>query len=232
MSIKNLECKYENYTLKGDYYYNDNNPIATVLLLHGGGLKTTRERFEKLRLDLLKNNIYSYAFDFIGHGDINDDLYNTSLHSKVMQAKTFIDNFIKVPFSIVSASMGGYIAIKLLEMYDVKSLVLFVPAMYTTEVYNVNFGNKFGEIIRKEKSWENSDAFDIIKNYKNKVLLISVNNDPVIPLELTNKLKNSLMGNNEFKNYIIQNGTHKVFDYIYDFDEYENIFENIIKCLK
>lgn len=225
---KNLKCKYENYILKGDYYYNDDNPISTILLLHGGGLKTTRERYKQLRLDLLKNNVHSYSFDFVGHGDNNEELYNTSLYSKVLQTKTFIDKFIKVPFSLVGASMGGYIAIKLTEIYDIKSLVLFVPALYTIEAYNINFGNNFSEIIRKDKSWENSDGFSIIKNYKNKVLLISVDNDTVIPLELTNKFKKSINSNN-FDEYIIKNGNHKIFSYIYESDEYKTILNLILK---
>lgn len=226
--IKSLECKYENYKLKGDYYYNDNDPVFTVLFLHGGGLKTTKERFKQLRIDLLNNNIHSYAFDFIGHGDNNENLYNTSLYSKVLQAKTFIDKFINVPFSIVGASMGGYIAIKLTEIYDIKSLILFVPALYTTEAYNINFGNKFSEIIRKDNSWKDSDSFNIVNKYKGKVLLISVNGDSVIPVDLTSKFRKSVNINN-FDEYIIKNGDHKIFDYIYESDEYKSIFNLIVK---
>lgn len=231
IKMKNLECKFEDYILKGDYYYNNNIPGSTVLFLHGGGLKTTRKRYEKLRIDLLNNNIFSYAFDFIGHGDNNEDLYNTSLHSKVLQAKTFIDEFIKVPFSIVGASMGGYISIKLLEMYDIKSLILFVPAIYSDKAYDINFGNDFSEILRKEGSWKESNTFSILKKYKNKVLLISVNNDLVIPLELTNELRKSLEDNINFKDYIIKNDTHSVFDYLYEREEYKNILSEIIKMI-
>lgn len=232
IKIEELKCNYENHIINGDHYYNDNKSIATVLLLHGGGLKTTKEKYRKLRIDLLNKGIESYAFNFIGHGESNEDLYSTSLHSKVLQAKTFIDRFINKPFSLIGSSMGGYIVVKLLELYNVSSLILFVPAAYSNSAYDINFGDKFSEIIRKENSWKDSDAFNIINKYDRNVLLISAEDDSVVPIELTNKYRSSFNKKTNVTDYIIKNGIHTVFNYVYDLKEYEDILNLVIKCIK
>jgi pimeloyl-ACP methyl ester carboxylesterase len=227
--VKELKFKFDNYVLNGDYYYSEKPAIHKVLFLHGGGLKTTKEKFHKLRIDLLEKEIESYAFDYVGHGENNDELYNTSLHHKVLQAKTFIDKYIDSSFSIICSSMSGYIAIKLTELFNVTSIVFFVPAIYTEEVYDVNFGDSFSNIIRKKDSWQNSDAFNIIRKYKGKILLISANNDDVIPKKLTTKLTDSIPAINN--NQIILNGPHNVFNYIYDSKEYENVLNKIFETI-
>lgn len=231
MNIENLSLNFDGYILNGDYYYNDTSNNYKVLLLHGGGLNTTKEKFHKLRLDLLEMGIDSYAFDFIGHGDNNEDLYKTSLHHKVLQAKKFIDKYITGNFSIISSSMSGYISIKLTQMYNINNLILFVPALYTKDVYDINFGMNFSNIIRKENSWENSDAFDISNKYKGNVLLITAENDDVIPKELTDKLIKSFNGNLLYK-YEIKDGSHNVFSYIYESNEYNIILNKIASIIK
>lgn len=231
-NVKILKFKFDNYNLIGDYYYGEIASQFKVLFLHGGGLQTTREKFHKLRIDLLDAGIESYAFDYVGHGEKNDDLYNTSLYHKVLQAKTFIEKYINSPFSIISSSMSGYISIKLTEFFDVKSIVFFVPALYTKDAYDVNFGNDFSNVIRQNCSWKNSDAFDIISKYKGKVLLVNANEDKVIPIELTLRLKNSIPPIGLFNNQIILNGPHNVFSYIYDLKEYDVVLKNILNTIK
>lgn len=229
MNIEQLNLSFGEYVLNGNHYYNAIPSTHKVLLLHGGGLKTTKDKFHKLRLDLLENGIESYALDFIGHGDNNEDLYKTSLHNRVLQAKAFIDKYITGDFSIIASSMSGYISIKLTELYYIKSLILFVPALYSKEAYDINFGIDFTNIIRKDNSWENTDAFDIVKKYNGNVLLINAEDDNVIPKELTTKLIKSF---NIIGNYEIKNGIHSVFSYIYGLDEYKEILNKIIDKIK
>lgn len=224
MNIKKLKLNFDGYIINGDYYHNDNPSNYKVLLLHGGGLKTTKEKFHNLRMDLLEKGIESYAFDFIGHGDNNEGLYKTSLHHKVLQARAFIDKYITGDFSIIASSMSGYISIKLTEIYNINNLILFVPALYTKEAYDINFGMEFSNIIRKDNSWENTDAFDIANRYKGNALLINAENDDVIPKELTKKLIKSF---NILDNYEIKEGKHSVFSYIYELDEYNLILDKI-----
>ena len=122
--------------------------------------------------------------------------------------------------------MNGYISIKLTELCDINNLILFVPALYTKEVYDVNFGIDFTNIIRKPNSWENTDAFDIVNKYKGNVLLITAEDDNVIPKELVYKLIRSL-NSNKLEKYEINNGSHNIFNYIYELDEYKLILDKI-----
>lgn len=93
--------------------------------------------------------------------------------------------------------MGGYIGIKMTEYIDVKSLVLFVPGIYSKEVINIPFGPQFSEKIRKHESWQNTDAWELLRNYKNPFLLVAGEQDEVIPLSLVKKCIKSSRSQNK-----------------------------------
>ena len=87
--------------------------------------------------------------------------------------------------------MGAYTAIKLLECYQIVNLVLIVPAMYDSKAYQVAFNKGFTEIIRRPQSWDHSDAWQILSEYKGRLLIIAAENDEVIPLGVIKRIYDS-----------------------------------------
>lgn len=63
-----------------------------------------------------------------------------------------------------------------------------VPGVYSIPAYKVKFGPDFSAIIRKERSWEQTDAWDIVAEFTGDMLIIAAENDSVIPAEIPQKL--------------------------------------------
>jgi esterase/lipase len=107
--------------------------------------------------------------------------------------------------------MGGYTAVKLLEYYPVKNLILVVPAMYDSKAYKVSFNNGFTEIIRRPQSWGDSDAWQILSEYEGRLFIIAAEKDNVIPLAVVNKIYNSAVNAEKRFLFIAPQATHAVF---------------------
>ena len=196
-------------TIIGDIISNSSPP--QVLILHGAG-NADRGHFRLFREQLLIHGISSAAFDFVGHGDTGGELQNTSLLSRTRQACSVVDSLnIQQPFAVIGASMGAYTAVKLLEYYEIKSLILLVPAMYTSLAYTVPFNEGFTDIIRQPESWGHSDAWDILSGYRGRLLIIAAENDKVIPQGVINKIYDSAVTAKERKLFVAPQASHTVF---------------------
>lgn len=158
-----------------------------TIVLHGAG-NSSRTRFERLRQALNSRGIPSVSFDFIGHGDTGGSLLNSSLHERTDQASAVIRYACAAPLTLIGASMSGYTAIKLTEQFVVDNLILLVPAVYNSQAYDLAFGFGFSEAIRVPGSWQNSDAFSILSEFRGNLLIIAAEFDDVIPVEVVEKI--------------------------------------------
>ena len=200
---------FNDRTLTGDVISNGSFP--QVLILHGAG-NANRGDFRLLRKQLLNLGISSAAFDFVGHGGTGGELKSSSLISRTQQACSVVDSLnIQQPFSIIAASMGAYTAVKLLEYYQVKSLILLVPARYDSRAYTAPFNKGFTEIIQRSQSWDRSDAWDILSGYKGRLFIIAAENDEVIPQGVINKIYGSAVNAKERKLFVAPKASHAVF---------------------
>ena len=201
----------EGYLLKGDKTPSSH---LSVICLHGAGT-STRELFTPLRQELFKQNIPSAAFDFVGHGETGGSLQTSSLKQRFQQASDVIESLrLCQPLSIIAASMSGYTAIKLLEKYEVKDLILFVPAVYHVDAFAVPFNQGFSEIIRKPQSWLHTDAWKILQQFEGNLLIIFAENDDVIPAEIIHKLYESACNAKRRKRHLVQGAPHKIQAYL------------------
>jgi pimeloyl-ACP methyl ester carboxylesterase len=89
---------------------------------------------------------------------------------------------------VFGSSMGAYNAIRLTQSYQVGALVLIVPGVYTPSAYEVPFGPDFSAVIRRERSWVDSDAWEILSRFEGRLLVIAAEHDAVIPLEIPQRL--------------------------------------------
>jgi len=195
-------------TLIGDII--SDSTLPRVLILHGAG-NAHRRHFRLFREQLLIHGISSAAFDFVGHGDTGGELKSSSLLSRTRQACSVADSLnIQQPFSVIGASMGAYTAVKLLEYYQIESLILIVPAMYIAAAYTIPFNEGFTDIIRQPESWQHSDAWNLLSGYRGRLLIIAAENDKIIPKGVINKIYDSAVNAKERKLFVAPRASHTV----------------------
>ena len=186
---------FENFVIEynGTKVYGDVTPPGTkpeILILHGAG-SANRARYTHLRELLASVGFSSAAFDYIGHGETSGELQGSTLEDRTEQTLEVI-NFLKAsPQTVLGSSMGAYTAIKLLEKFPIENLILFVPAIYSDESYTIPFGPQFTSAIKKQNSWEQSCAWELLKSFKGNLLLVAAEKDDVIPQALIDRIYQS-----------------------------------------
>ena len=173
---------FDGHQLRGDIRPGDNGD--RVLILHGAG-QSNLAKMTRLRDGLSAAGIGSAGFDFIGHGETGGDLASSSLSHRTDQVLAVLKHLEWVgPIGVVAASMSAYTAVRLMQHVNVANLVLLVPAMYTREAYAVPFASGFTELIRAKESWRRSDAWELLRSYRGRLLTVAGKDDAVIPPEV------------------------------------------------
>ena len=185
-TVEDFDVAFEGTVLKGDQFVgSDSNRI---LYLHGAGA-STRHGHRLLRGALQQRGFGSTCFDCIGHGETGGELARSSVASRTRQAQAVAEaRHIPQPMAVFGASMGAYNAIRMTQSHAVDALVLMVPGVYTPAAYEVPFGPDFSAVIRRERSWGDSDAWDMLGQFTGKLLVIAAEHDEVIPLEIPERL--------------------------------------------
>ena len=224
-----IDC--EGMPLIGDAIHAEARP--RWLFLHGAG-SSDRKRFEKFRTLLAQKGITSGSFDFIGHGETSGELIGSSLQSRVAQASAVIDSqVVSQPLSIVASSMGGHVAIKLMELYEIENLVLLAPAVYAAKAYSAPFGPAFTKAIRSSFSWRETDAWGILRNFKGNLLVYVAEKDQIIPHEVIEEIYNSAKNALSREMIIVKDATHSLAKWLDERpDSLCEIVEKILKLSK
>lgn len=180
---RSFKLPFEGCLLRGDRY----KTRCRTVVLHGAG-KSSRKRFLRLRSALSDLGIATVGFDYIGHGETGGELLGSSLRHRTEQAASVIRYAGEEPLTLIGASMSAYTAIRLTRRFRVDTLALLVPAVYTARAYHVPFGPAFSTIIRAPRSWQDSDAWDILAGFRGNLLVIAAERDEVIPVEIVDRI--------------------------------------------
>ena len=229
---QHFQVSFGSSTLIGDVLGPEEAP--QVLVLHGAG-NSNRGRFQTLREALLEAGITSAAFDFVGHGDTGGDLKGSSLSSRTRQACRVVEALKwRQPFAVIGASMSAYTAVKLLAHFQIKSLILLVPAMYASRAYTTPFNGGFSDIIRQPQSWVHSDAWRLLADYTGRLLIIAGENDPVIPRDVIDRIYHSAVNAAERTLHIAPNASHFIFTDLRanNPDEFNYLFDQICTAIR
>ena len=243
-AIESFDVSYQHAILKGDFH-----PAATsqhvqlahqahhALLLHGAGMSSRATATRSgLRPALQARGIATTAFDCIGHGDTGGALADSSVSSRTRQAEAVIAaRKLEEPLVVFGTSMGAYNAIRLTQTHRVAALVLIVPGVYEPAAYDVPFGPQFSQIIRRERSWADSDAWAILEQFEGDLLVIAAEHDAVIPLEIPERLVQSA-GNARSRQLRVVAGTdhQHLFPLLRDERpaEFEELMARIAACVR
>jgi uncharacterized protein len=202
------QVPFGNTVLQGDRW-TPPDPICSALLLHGGGTSGAAG-FRELRTYLYAQHVETLAFDCIGHGRTGGPQLGTTLKDRVEQVHAVIDSQrLEVSgLAIIGFSMGAYVALKAAVEAGVPRLGLAIPAAYATQAYGVPFGPEFSRILRAPRSWENSDAFEIAREYTGHLLVVSAEEDKVVPGEIPQKYASSPSKRTSTVHHVVKGSGH------------------------
>lgn len=203
MSPRTFKLPFGKYLLRGDIY----RPGKETIVLHGAG-KSSRAVFTRLRHALNANNIPSVSFDFVGHGETGGEILDSSLSGRTEQAAAVIKHTCIEPITLIAASMSGYTAIKLTELFSVRNLILLVPAVYTKRAYDLNFGPEFSASIRAADSWRESDAFEILSRFRGNLVVVAAEFDDIIPRAIVEHIHSSAINTMTRMLHVVPGSTH------------------------
>ena len=205
-SIIDFEVPFDGLRLKGDQFVGSGG--NRVLYLHGAGA-STRHGHRLLRGALQRRGIGSTCFDCIGHGETGGTLAQSSVASRTRQAQAVAAaRGLPEPLAVCGSSMGAYNAIRLTQTCAVEALVLIVPGVYTPAAYEVPFGPEFSAVIRRERSWVDSDAWNILSRFEGRLLVIAAEHDAVIPLEIPQRLVAAATRAQSRQLHVVQGAEH------------------------
>jgi len=228
-----FEVKIGKNTIRGDHFVGTS--LNNCVYLHGAG-KSSREYLALPRKQLQIRGIGSTSFDYIGHGESDGAVSDSSLALRSFQLDAVLESRrLLEPLTVLGASMGAYDAIKVTQRKLVNTLVLIIPAVYTPSAYEANFGPSFSRIIRKANSWNDSDAWKIISNYSGNLIVIAAENDAVIPREIPERLVGAAKKAQKCELWVLPGTNHSnLFSYmfIHDKPRLNKLFDDLAFVIK
>jgi fermentation-respiration switch protein FrsA (DUF1100 family) len=103
---------------------------------------------------------------------------------------------------------------------------LLAPAVYATKAYGVPFGPSFTEIIRSSFSWRETDAWKILENYKNNLLIYKAEKDQIVPHEVIEEIYDSAQNAKSREIVIVEGATHSLAKWL---DERPDSLQKIVE---
>jgi esterase/lipase len=185
----------------------ENHRQTGLLILHGGG-ESSKERFRQLQEKVYEKGFTSLAFDFQGVGESAGVFEQGTLLQRRKDAqaaynelKRYVSEIIVVGFSL-----GGHIAVRLVEVEEICALILFYPGAYAQKAEDKLLNEEFTKVLRTQNSWKDSPAFTTLENYSGNSLIIYGAEDNVIPKEVQFRYKEAIGNKGKFVK--ITHGTH------------------------
>ena len=184
MTVEQFAVSFDGRTLHGDHWQPENTQ-GTALLLHGGG-RSSSAGLAPVRKFMFERGIASTSFDFIGHGRTGGELLGSSLAERLAQLDRIIQDrqLDASSMALIGFSMGGHVAAVAAQKHGFAALGLVIPAAYSARAAELRFGPTFSTAIRKPRSWEDSNAFHAVSQFRGRLQIISGEYDAVVPAEI------------------------------------------------
>ena len=85
-----------------------------------------------------------------------------------------------------------------------------IPAAYAAHAYMAPFGPEFSKILRTPQSWANSDAFDLTRNYDGHLLVISAEEDRVVPAAIPQRYASAENNRASTVHHVVKGSGHNL----------------------
>ena len=222
-----IPCGQEILACSVDYSETDETP--SVISLHGGG-PSNRHATRYLSTALQAAGKTVIRFDYSGQGDSTGQMQRSSLKKRHAETRSVLDHFgIKRNVTVIGSSMGGYVASSLVREIDVDNLILFCPAAYDRNAWEVEFGAGFTEIIRQKDSFLKSDIGELLRDFNGKALFIIGGRDEVIPAEVIELYTRALSNCSKLEMCTIEDCPHPIHRWILNHPEVRKEIQNRVQ---
>lgn len=155
--------------LRAIYTFAENNNKLVLCLSGFESASSTGKKFKILADNLVNQGMDTVRLDFQGHGLSDGEFRQTTVQSRLIDAKKIIEEVIKQKnyqeLIIIAHSLGGCVANELLEEINLKipitKMVLFAPALNLKELLRYLFVKKQMRKINPttEITWENFKVY-------------------------------------------------------------------------
>ncbi len=222
-------------TIAGIIIEAPNSPHAPQCVsFHGAGASVKEMLLNVIAEPMSDQGLNILTIDFSGHGSSTGILTQGSLKKRVLEAQAAINGYaITQKLVVCGASMGGYIAIKMLESYPIDTLILFCPALYDGNAFEVQFDQGFTDIIRKQESWRNTDVAKALEAFTGNLLIVMGENDIVIPAGVIEIIDRCTPNARKKEIYTIPECPHKIDLWLLDHpDELKKLQDKILEFIQ
>ena len=215
---KKIEFKSGKNILRGSLFVpKGKGPFPGVIFFHGS--ESDRQGALPICEVLSSKGFMCLAFDFSGHGE-SDDKFKNLTHRQVSNDGQAALDFIykqhvdKSRIGLRGSSMGGYVAASLLLKYDIKSLLLNVPAAYgypdeKMVDLDAKGGNKY---LNDRKNWINSETYEGIRKFKGSLLVMRNEFDEILSKDMVETYFKEANNAKVKKLYVLKGAKHSTHD--------------------
>lgn len=212
-NVKRISFNVDDLSLVG-YLYSPTNAASSpgVLFIHGSAKNNPSNIFESWQIYLAKKGISSFSYFSRGVSESEGNYSEGNLINREKEALQALSTLINTEnvdhtkIAILANSMGGHVASKISPEPKIKAVILYAAAAYSREAENKMLDRSFTKEITKNKSWQNSPAFEYLSRAKKPILVIYPQLDNVIPEGVKRKYKSIL--NNKKNFVVIPEATH------------------------
>ena len=221
MNKKHITFNVGKETIAGIILENENSShVPQCVSFHGAGASVKETLLNVIAEPMSDQALNILTIDFSGHGSSTGILTQGSLKKRVLEAQAAINGYASTQKLVVcGSSMGGYIAIKMLESYPVDTLILFCPALHDGNAYDVQFDQGFTDIIRKHESWRNTDVTKVLEAFAGNLLIVMGEKDTVIPAGVIEIIDRCTPNTRKKEIYTIPECPHKIDLWLLDHPE-------------
>lgn len=210
---KDVRFASDGYLLSATVIRPPGNKICpAVLFIHGGGL-SIQDRHTPWLKYLARRGFVTLSFHSRGVDKSEGSFEDATLANRLRDAECalrFLEGIPKADvknINIVASSMGAHVACRLIEKYPhIHKVLLQSAAAYNINAENKKLNHEFTSVIRKKNSWMGSPAFDALRKFRGKIMMVYGDRDTVIP-EGVKKIYSSIVGE---KGYVILEGSHRL----------------------
>ncbi len=172
----------EGNKLEGHLLRVEDTTSPRILILGGGAnIPYNEGYYATWQKKMAEQGMSSLSFDFRGVGSSDGKLGETTLNTRLDDAREASKLLGLENIYIAGISMGAPLAIRLANEIKAKGVILISPAAYSEEARVKYFGDEFSMAIRKPHSWENSPDFEELVKFKGSIILAYGKQDNVIP---------------------------------------------------
>jgi uncharacterized protein len=180
-----------------------------ALSLHGGGL-STKESTHYLAECFTGRGYGWVSFDCSGWGESTGERAECSLADRLDDALTVIRHYGLRLDILIGTSMGGPVAVKLLQEVSAGKLVLFCPAAYAASAWPLKFGGAFSEVIRRKDSYLDTDIDEACAHFPGSVLYVIGDRDEVIPEAVDRMYRQAFRQARRFRPLLLTDCPHPI----------------------